>query len=153
RLHAAGTDFPGRLPVLTPVMDLITEGLAILGKHGVLDVDAITVLRGHQARLLAEIEATAGPELRVLHGDAHPGNILMSGTGCLWIDLEESCRGPREFDLAVMLLSYQEAHEADSGGVGASARLGRDPDGNGLAALTAYADLAGIPVPDPQALV
>lgn len=140
RLHAAGADLPGRLPLLTPARDLITEGLAILARHEVLDADTITVLRGHQTDLLAEIEATACAELPVLHGDAHPGNVLMSGSGCVWIDLEESCRGPREFDLAVMLLSYAEPHQAD-------------PGGDGLAALAAYADVAGIPVPDPRALV
>jgi Phosphotransferase enzyme family len=40
-----------------------------------------------------------GPE-QLLHGEPHPGNVLITGNGVLFIDLETCCRGPVEFDLA-----------------------------------------------------
>jgi Phosphotransferase enzyme family len=35
-----------------------------------------------------------------LHGEPHPGNVLSTKSGLLFIDLETCCRGPVEFDLA-----------------------------------------------------
>jgi hypothetical protein len=40
----------------------------------------------------------AGEQL--LHGEPHPGNVLSTKNGPLFIDLETCCRGPVEFDLA-----------------------------------------------------
>lgn len=37
---------------------------------------------------------------QLLHGEPHPGNVLTSAEGLLFIDLETCCRGPVEFDLA-----------------------------------------------------
>ncbi|BEL06535.1 aminoglycoside phosphotransferase [Actinoplanes sichuanensis] len=37
---------------------------------------------------------------QVLHGEPHPGNVLQTTDGPLFIDLETCCRGPVEFDLA-----------------------------------------------------
>ena len=31
---------------------------------------------------------------RPLHGDVHPGNIVLTGGGPLWVDLEDVCVGP-----------------------------------------------------------
>ena len=36
----------------------------------------------------------------MLHGEPHPGNLLTTKNGLLFIDLETCCRGPIEFDLA-----------------------------------------------------
>jgi aminoglycoside phosphotransferase (APT) family kinase protein len=38
----------------------------------------------------------------VLHGDAHPGNLLATPDGWRWADLEDTCRGPRGWDLACL---------------------------------------------------
>jgi aminoglycoside phosphotransferase (APT) family kinase protein len=40
-----------------------------------------------------------GPE-QLLHGEPHPGNLLTTKDGLLFIDLETCCRGPVEFDIA-----------------------------------------------------
>ena len=40
----------------------------------------------------------AGEQL--LHGEAHPGNLLNTRRGPLFVDLATCCRGPIEFDLA-----------------------------------------------------
>ena len=46
----------------------------------------------------------AGGEPVVLHGDAHHGNLLAApGGGWLWIDLEETGRGPVAWDIATMV--------------------------------------------------
>jgi hypothetical protein len=37
---------------------------------------------------------------QLLHSEPHPGNLLRTKTGLLFIDLETCCRGPVEFDLA-----------------------------------------------------
>lgn len=44
-------------------------------------------------------ERGGGPE-QLLHGEPHPGNLLATENGPLFIDLETCCRGPIEFDLA-----------------------------------------------------
>ena len=37
---------------------------------------------------------------RLLHGEPHPGNLLNTRRGPLFVDLATTCRGPIEFDLA-----------------------------------------------------
>jgi Ser/Thr protein kinase RdoA (MazF antagonist) len=37
---------------------------------------------------------------QLLHGEPHPGNVLATKNGPLFVDLETCCRGPVEFDLA-----------------------------------------------------
>jgi Ser/Thr protein kinase RdoA (MazF antagonist) len=37
---------------------------------------------------------------QLLHGEPHPGNLLRTKKGLLFVDLETCCRGPVEFDIA-----------------------------------------------------
>ena len=55
----------------------------------------ITTLR---SRRQAIVDRGAGQQL--LHGEPHPGNVLSTKSGLLFIDFETCCRGPVEFDLA-----------------------------------------------------
>ncbi|KQW66978.1 aminoglycoside phosphotransferase [Phenylobacterium sp. Root77] len=41
-----------------------------------------------------------GATEQLLHGEPHPGNLLNTKIGPLFIDFETCCRGPTEFDLA-----------------------------------------------------
>ena len=41
-----------------------------------------------------------GAAEQILHGEPHPGNVLTTKNGLLFIDFETCCRGPVEFDLA-----------------------------------------------------
>jgi Ser/Thr protein kinase RdoA (MazF antagonist) len=41
-----------------------------------------------------------GAPEQLLHGEPHPGNLLRTNMGPLFIDLETCCRGPVEFDIA-----------------------------------------------------
>ena len=54
-----------------------------------------TTLR-HQTRAIDDRAAAE----QVLHGEPHPGNVLSTKNGPLFVDLETCCRGPVEFDLA-----------------------------------------------------
>jgi aminoglycoside phosphotransferase (APT) family kinase protein len=49
--------------------------------------------------LRREIVNRHAPE-QLLHGEPHPGNLLSTQNGPLFVDLETCCRGPVEFDLA-----------------------------------------------------
>jgi hypothetical protein len=135
RLHLAAAGFPGELPVLSPLRALISDGLAALEREQAADPAVLAALRDRHAAILAEIDGVTGPAL-VLHGDAHAGNLRPAdgarpGPGWLWIDLEETCRGPRAFDLAVLA----DHQGADAG-----------------ATLAAYAAVAGVPRPEPEVL-
>ena len=41
-----------------------------------------------------------GAPEQLLHGEPHPGNVLRTRDGLLFVDLETCCRGPIEFDIA-----------------------------------------------------
>ncbi|MGW4567363.1 phosphotransferase family protein [Streptomyces sp. NPDC004561] len=49
--------------------------------------------------LSAAISAERGSD-QLLHGEPHPGNLLNTRRGPLFVDLATCCRGPIEFDLA-----------------------------------------------------
>jgi Phosphotransferase enzyme family len=85
-----------------------------------LDYDGELPSAGHPgdvAAMLDSVEASADAELlrglvtrgpaidgQALHGDAHLDNCLSSTGGPLWHDFETSCRAPREYDLAALIL-------------------------------------------------
>lgn len=56
-------------------------------------------LAGRLGNLRRAIEGRGAVE-QLLHGEPHPGNVLSTRNGPLFIDLETCCRGPVEFDLA-----------------------------------------------------
>lgn len=51
-------------------------------------------------RHLRQWIADRGAPEQLLHGEPHPGNLLKTTQGLLWVDLETACRGPVEFDIA-----------------------------------------------------
>jgi hypothetical protein len=73
----------------------------------VADRDRTPALTGADRRLLAgalrdlsRAVGERGAAEQLLHGEPHPGNVLPTTNGLLFIDLETCCRGPVEFDLA-----------------------------------------------------
>ncbi|WP_327191032.1 aminoglycoside phosphotransferase family protein [Streptomyces xinghaiensis] len=62
--------------------------------------DADRELLGDTLRRLSHVIVERGTAEQVLHGEPHPGNVLATENGLLFIDLETCCRGPVEFDLA-----------------------------------------------------
>jgi thiamine kinase-like enzyme len=55
----------------------------------------ITMLRSLSRTIVGR-----GAAEQLLHGEPHPGNVLRTKSGLLFIDFETCCRGPVEFDLA-----------------------------------------------------
>ncbi len=56
-------------------------------------------LAGTLERMRRAVGENGRPE-QLLHGEPHPGNLLPTRTGPLFIDFETCCQGPVEFDLA-----------------------------------------------------
>ncbi|MDA3630695.1 aminoglycoside phosphotransferase family protein [Saccharopolyspora sp. WRP15-2] len=130
RLHLALADCPAELPWLTPAADQIHDGLAALERADVLAAGELKELRAQHEAVLAELDGVGGAD-GVLHGDAHPGNLPLADGQWRWTDFEEACRGPREWDLAVL-----------AGNFGADAPT----------ALRAYAEVIGEAVCEPADL-
>jgi hypothetical protein len=55
--------------------------------------------------LLCELASRELPEGQALHGDVHLFNCIQTRAGPIWHDLETACRGPREYDLASLVLA------------------------------------------------
>lgn len=68
-------------------------------------------MRAAYERLLVDL---GGPEPgdQALHGDPHPGNLLVAPHGPVWTDLEDTCRGPVAWDLACLAASRRTDGEA-----------------------------------------
>ena len=62
--------------------------------------DADRQLLGARLRDLRRAVQDRGAPEQLLHGEPHPGNVLSTKAGPVFIDLETCCRGPVEFDLA-----------------------------------------------------
>lgn len=127
-LGDAGQD----LPVMSMAHELISQPLEYAEKLGHLDPLTRAALTREHEEALTGVEGL-GTRQVLLHGDAHRGNLLRDADGrWRWNDLEEACRGPLEWDLAV---------------------LGSTPDEEtGNAALSAYGQLTGTPVPSQEEL-
>ncbi len=127
-LHRVARDCPADIGDMAPAKDQVSDAIATIERDSLVDRHTIARLRLAHEAVLAELAETGGEPV-VLHGDAHGGNLLaVAGRGLLWTDLEETSRGPVEWDLAVL--------------------AGRDGTGGGPAALRAYASEAGSAVPD-----
>ena len=83
------------------VLDTPLEDLAVFAERGAgLGADPAQVRR--TAELTAELRPLLTGPVTTLHGDTHPGNLLRTTAGLVWADLEDTCRGPRGWDLACL---------------------------------------------------
>lgn len=80
-------------------------------------------LRAEHRNLAAQLRGLG--DRQAVHGDAHPGNLLATGTGLRWIDFEDAWSGPCAWDLACL---------AETRRIDGLAELARYPDA-GLDAL------------------
>jgi Phosphotransferase enzyme family len=67
----------------------------------------ITTLRSRRRTIVGR-----GAAEQLLHGEPHPGNVLSTKSGLLFIDFETCCRGPVEFDLAHVPEDVSERYAA-----------------------------------------
>ncbi len=82
--------------------DRVAAALEIVeqpGRSPALDDGDRELLTSMLRRRRRAIEDRAAVE-QLLHGEPHPGNLLNTRNGPLFVDIETCCRGPVEFDLA-----------------------------------------------------
>src|ERR1035437_1998044 len=99
RLHAGMR----KLDVTTPhFTDRVAEAQQLVASrdHTPALADADRELLCNTLRSLRREIGDPGAAEQLLHGEPHPGNVLSTKNGLLFIDLETCCRGPVEFDLA-----------------------------------------------------
>jgi hypothetical protein len=99
RLHAGMRKVTMPSPRFT---DRVCEAEAIVADPNLSPelADADRVLLRSKLRSLRRAIDDRGAVDQLLHGEPHPGNVLSTKDGPLFIDLETCCRGPVEFDLA-----------------------------------------------------
>jgi Ser/Thr protein kinase RdoA (MazF antagonist) len=99
QLHAGMRHVDVTTPRFT---DRVTEAQLIVGSRDrTPDLeDADRDLLVNTFRRVMPVIAGRGAAEQLLHGEPHPGNVLNTKDGPLFIDLETACRGPVEFDLA-----------------------------------------------------
>jgi hypothetical protein len=103
--HALGRLHAGmrQLDVPTPhFLDRVEQAQQLVASrdHTPALADADRKLLGNTLRSLRRLIGERGGVEQLLHGEPHPGNVLATKNGLLFIDLETCCRGPVEFDLA-----------------------------------------------------
>jgi thiamine kinase-like enzyme len=99
RLHAGMR----KLDVTTPhFTDRVAEAQQLVASRDRTPAlqDADRELLSHTLRSLRRAIGDRGAAEQLLHGEPHPGNVLRTKNGPLFVDLETCCRGPVEFDLA-----------------------------------------------------
>lgn len=100
-IHRALLDYRGDLPVYTEALDHCWSVLADDDACAGLGWKDRELLKAQYRRLRSEAEATTSPWVP-LHGDPHLGNLLIGEHEPLWLDFEDACRGPREYDIACL---------------------------------------------------
>jgi hypothetical protein len=99
RLHAGMRTLDVAPPHFTDRVDSAQQ-LVESRDHTPALADADRELLGDTLRGLRRGIGERGGVEQLLHGEPHPGNVLTTKNGLLFIDLETCCRGPVEFDLA-----------------------------------------------------
>ena len=99
RLHAGMRKIDVTAPHFTDRVEQAQQ-LVANRDHTPALADADRELLGDTLRRLKRVIGDRGVAEQLLHGEPHPGNLLTTKNGLLFIDLETGCRGPVEFDLA-----------------------------------------------------
>jgi Ser/Thr protein kinase RdoA (MazF antagonist) len=99
RLHAGMRKLAIPAPHFTDRVEQAQQ-LVASRNHTPALADADREFLGDTLRSLRRVIGARGAAEQLLHGEPHPGNVLTTKNGLLFIDLETCCRGPVEFDLA-----------------------------------------------------
>ncbi|MEO3807382.1 aminoglycoside phosphotransferase family protein [Sphaerisporangium sp. B11E5] len=99
RLHGGMRELDVPTPHFTDRVEQAQQLVASRDRTPAL-ADADRELLGDTLRSLRRAIGERGATEQLLHGEPHPGNVLATKSGPLFIDLETCCRGPVEFDLA-----------------------------------------------------
>jgi hypothetical protein len=99
RLHAGMRQVDVAAPHFT---DRVEEAQWLVGNRD-LTPELAAADRGLLSETLSRLRCAIGgrgADEQLLHGEPHPGNLLRTKKGLLFVDLETCCRGPVEFDIA-----------------------------------------------------
>jgi Phosphotransferase enzyme family len=96
-LHVALSGYPGELPPFTAQIERAGALLTEEPLPALADADRAFLANVHTQ--LATTLAATPLGARPLHGEPHPGNLLTTAQGPRWIDFEDACVGPPEWDL------------------------------------------------------
>ena len=99
RLHAGMRKLDVPAPHFTDRVEQAQQ-LVANRDHTPALADTDRELLGDTLRSLRAVIGERGAAEQLLHGEPHPGNLLTTKHGLLFVDLETCCRGPVEFDLA-----------------------------------------------------
>ena len=106
------------LPATGTPLDTPLDDLAVwVERSGAWGVGP--AVRGRLAEQLERLRPRLAGAARVLHGDAHPGNLLATPDGWRWTDLEDTCAGPVGWDLACLRLTSRLDGRAALDAIGA----------------------------------
>jgi Ser/Thr protein kinase RdoA (MazF antagonist) len=97
-VHRALLDFETRLPSYRRQIDNCYKtmmGPGDLCNLTPLERKRLVMAHDYAMDRLSRITTTG----IVLHGDAHMGNVCMTASGPKWLDFEDVCVGPREWDI------------------------------------------------------
>src|SRR5437588_9711083 len=99
RLHAGMRQLAIPTPHFTDRVEQAQQ-LVASRDHTPALADADREILGDTLCSLRRVIGDRGAAEQLLHGEPHPGNVLTTKNGLLFIDLETWCRRPVEFDLA-----------------------------------------------------
>jgi aminoglycoside phosphotransferase (APT) family kinase protein len=111
RLHAGMRQLEVRTPHFTDRVESaqrLVESRHLTPDLAHADRELLTTALRARRRAIA----ARGRAEQLLHGEPHPGNLLSTKSGPLFIDFETCCRGPVEFDLAHVPESVSERYPA-----------------------------------------
>jgi hypothetical protein len=98
RVHAALADLAADLPLFTTKIESCETLLADPAEAPKLAPSDRAFLERTYATLRHEVNSVPGA-WQPLHGDTHIGNVLITDSGAVWMDLEAACVGPVEWDV------------------------------------------------------
>jgi len=99
RLHAGMRQLDVPTPHFTDRVEQAQQLVATRDDTPAL-ADGDRELLGDTLRSLRRAIGERGGAEQLLHGEPHPGNVIRTSGGLLFVDLETCCRGPVEFDIA-----------------------------------------------------
>lgn len=111
-LHELIAGYDGELPVMSQVVDDVPPMLAAAIEAGGLDEGAGEMVTTRLERLAPVLLDPPRP-VQPIHGDAQPHNLMRRDGRLCWIDFEECCLGPVEWDLVCLYRGWQDVAIGD----------------------------------------
>jgi Ser/Thr protein kinase RdoA (MazF antagonist) len=101
RLHRALAGYQGELPSTAEVLgEIDVLAGSLMDDDDEMLRAAGAALPQRRAELVAAIDDVWDGRSQALHGDAHAANVVAVDSQLVWIDFEDTQRGPVEYDLA-----------------------------------------------------